>query len=63
MNDHSAEETSLRDLIREGLTAAEAIDYYFVKIKGMSQTQWAAERGTGQSAISQNVNKARRKLS
>lgn len=49
-------------LLRRGCSPAEAIDYYAVEQRGLSQTDWADERGTSQQAISKNVAAARDEL-
>lgn len=52
----------LMALIYEGLSPAEAIDYWMVEGHGLTQSGWADERGREQQAISKNVRKARKKL-
>jgi hypothetical protein len=47
-----------RGLIEAGATNAAAVDYYMVEIVGMSQTEWAAERGVSQSTVSESVAQA-----
>ena len=54
--------TVLVGLVERGCSPAEAIDWYFVEVVGHSQTEWAAIRGVSQSAVSENVAKARRKV-
>jgi hypothetical protein len=51
-------EYTTRGLIEAGATNAAAVDYYMVKIVGMSQTEWAAERGVSQSTVSESVAQA-----
>lgn len=46
-------------LLRAGCSPAEAIDYYAVERRGISQSDWADERGVSQQAVSGNVSKAR----
>ena len=53
----------LERLIREGCTAAEAVDYLAVEARGWTQTAWAEERGVSQQTVSGNVAGARRQLS
>jgi len=50
------------ELVENGLSPAEAVDYHAVVEKGMTQTAWAEKRGIGQGSVSENVSKARKKL-
>jgi hypothetical protein len=52
----------IQALIQAGCSPAEAIDWFYVEIAGMSQTEWAAERDCDQSTVSGNVRQARRTL-
>lgn len=54
--------TEVLDLVERGLTPAEAVDYHAVVEEGLSQTEWGQRRGIAQSSVSENVSKARRKL-
>lgn len=49
-------------LIGEGLSPAEALDYWIVEIMNESQSEWAEERGKTRQAISKNVQSAKSKL-
>lgn len=49
-------------LLKEGLSAAEAVDYYAVEECGYSQLEWAETRGTSQQAVSKNIRQAKEKL-
>lgn len=57
----SAEE-GLTALLDRGLSPAEAVDYYMVERRGLSQSAWARRRDIGQQSVSENVNKAKAKL-
>ena len=46
----------VRGLIKEGASPAEALDYYMVEFEGMTQEEWANERGINQPTVSGNVN-------
>lgn len=50
-------------LLRRGCSPAEALDYYAVEHRGISHSDWAAERDVTQQAVSKNVVAARNKLS
>jgi hypothetical protein len=52
----------IQGMVENGASAAEALDYYMVEIKGMTQTEWARERGVDQSAVSKNVKEAKSHL-
>lgn len=52
-------EADLTWLIKEGLSPAEALDYWMVEIMNKTQTQWADERGRSRQAISKNINDAK----
>jgi len=45
-----------------GLSAAEAVDYWMVDVRGRSASNWSESRHTSPQAISENVRKARTKL-
>lgn len=49
-------------LARAGCTPAEAVDYYMVEHRDMTQSDWADERNADQSTVSENVSKASAKL-
>lgn len=49
-------------LIQRGCSCPEAVDYYAVEHRGLSQSGWADERGVSQPTVSENVAKARAKL-
>lgn len=53
---------NVTELIEQGLTPAEAVDWIAVVLKGITQTRWADKRGRDQSTISENVSKAGAKL-
>lgn len=55
-------EKDFLDLVDEGLSPAEALDYWMAEVRNHSQTEWADKRGKSQQAVSKNVRKARRKL-
>lgn len=46
-----------------GLSAAEALDFWIVEIRGQTGSEWAALRGTSHQAVNKNVRNARQKLS
>ena len=50
------------DLIEQGLTPAEAVDWIAVVAAGRTQTAWAEIRDRDQSTISENKDKAGAKL-
>lgn len=52
----------LIELTRGGCTPAEAVDYYMVEHRGMTQSAWADVRGIGQGSVSENVSKAHERL-
>lgn len=52
----------IQALVEAGCSPAEAIDWYYVKIKGLSQTEWAESRGCGQSTVSKNIRQAKHEL-
>ncbi|MBX0296674.1 hypothetical protein [Haloarcula nitratireducens] len=47
-------------LVSEGLSPAEALDYWMVEVRGRSQAEWAKERGKTPQAVSKNVNNAKK---
>lgn len=49
-------------LLEDGLSPAEAVDYYAVIVEGMTQTEWARKRGIAQGSVSENISKAQEKL-
>jgi len=51
-----------RALEEAGCSSPETLDYYWVEIAGMTQTQRADERSVDQSTVSGNVSKAKGKL-
>lgn len=52
----------IRALIQTGCSPTEAIDWYYVKVEGLSQTEWANERGCDQSTVSGNIRQAELEL-
>lgn len=60
--DEDAQE-ELATLVRDGLSAAEALDYWMVEMRGWTAVGWAEERGTSHQAVSKNVRGASKKLS
>lgn len=57
-----ADTSRIHDLIRDGLSPSEAVDYHMTVENDFTQEGWAAERGISQQAISKNVRKAKEKL-
>lgn len=57
-----ADTSRIHDLIREGLSPSEAVDYHMAVENDFTQEEWAKERGRSQQAISKNVRKAEEKL-
>lgn len=55
-------DSALEDLFKQGLERAEAIDYYVVEEKGLSQSEWGRRTDRLQSSVSENVSKAKGKL-
>lgn len=55
-------EETVNDLLQQGLSPAEAWNYYGVEIKGLSQTEWGDRTGKDQSTISKAITRAKRKL-
>lgn len=55
-------EAGLIELFDHGLSPAEAVDYYMVEHRGISQTAWAERRGVAQQAVSRNVAAAKDEL-
>ncbi|WP_227378353.1 hypothetical protein [Haladaptatus halobius] len=53
----------LKYLLENGLSPAEVLDYWFIVQQGYSETDWVEYRGTSQQTISNNIYKAKRKLS
>ena len=45
----------IRALVEGGCSPAEALDYYYVEIDGITQTEQAERRGVGQDTVSRNV--------
>lgn len=56
-------DSALEDLFKRGLERAEAIDYHMIEREGLSQTEWANRTDRQQPSVSENVAKARAKLS
>lgn len=52
----------IQGLEEAGCSPAEALDYYFVEIAGMTQTDRADARGVDQSTVSGNVSEAKREI-
>ncbi|SIR99871.1 hypothetical protein SAMN05421858_5073 [Haladaptatus litoreus] len=52
----------LETLLRSGLSASEALDYWATTKKGYSQSEWADIRGKSRQAVNKNVKNAERKL-
>ena len=57
-----ADTSLIHDLIRDGLSPSEAVDYHMTVENDFTQRKWAKERGRSQQAISDNVRKAKEKL-
>lgn len=57
-----ANTSRIHDLIRDGLSPSEAVDYHMTVENDFTQSEWAEERGKSQQAISKNVRKAEEKL-
>jgi hypothetical protein len=57
-----ADRSRIHDLIRDGLTPSEAVDYHMTVESDFTQDEWSKERGRSQQAISDNVRKAKEKL-
>lgn len=49
-------------LFAQGCSPAEAIDYFAVEKRGISQSEWADRRNCSQQSISKNVLKANEKI-
>lgn len=49
----------VRGLIEAGTSPAEAVDYYMVMVKDITQNEWAEEHGVDQSTVSGNVSQAK----
>ena len=49
-------------LFREGLTPAEAVDYWAITYGGFSQSEWGDVRNVERQAVNKNVNQAKRKI-
>jgi len=56
------EQYHIRALIQAGASPPEAIDYVMTEINGLSQTEWADERGKAQPSVSKNVSKGEQHL-
>lgn len=56
------ESDPLTALIKKGCSPAEALDYHMTKERGLSQTEWAEQRGVTDQTVSENIAKAREKL-
>ena len=56
-------DSELEDLFLAGLERAEAVDYHIVEDEGLSQSEWARKTERSQPSVSENVSKAKRKLS
>lgn len=52
----------IRALVEAGCSPSEALDYHMVEVVGLSQTEWAEERGIEQPSVSANVSNADRTL-
>jgi hypothetical protein len=57
-----SEEREVTDLVNQGLSPAEALDFWMVEMHDARANAWAEERGTSHQAVSENVRKAREKL-
>jgi len=56
-------ERELSELLENGLSPAEALDFWAVEIHGHTQAAWADTRGlSGHQAVGENTRKARKKL-
>lgn len=55
-------EQDFKWLIEEGLSPAEALDYWMVEVMNETQTHWANYRNKTRQAISKNVQSAKSKL-
>jgi len=55
----------MQDLVEEGLSTAEAVDYYIVVEEGMvdSGSEWADAREVTPQSVNQNIRQAKEKLS
>lgn len=56
-------DSALEPLFKQGLERAEAIDYHIVEKESLSQTDWAEKTERRQPSVSENISKAKRKLS
>lgn len=56
-------DAACEDLFKQGLERAEAIDHHIVEREGVSQTEWAGRTERSQPSVSENVSKAKKKLS
>lgn len=61
LNDENREEIP-NHLLKQGLSAAETLDFWATEVQGYAVTEWAENRGTSHQAVSENVRKAREKL-
>lgn len=57
------EESEITMLVEQDLSAAEALDFWMVEMRGLSATEVGKRRGVSHQAVSENVRKARDKLS
>jgi hypothetical protein len=55
-------EQDFKWLIEEGLSPAEALDYWMVEVMNETQANWASHRNKTRQAISKNVQSAKSKL-
>jgi hypothetical protein len=55
-------EYHVRGLIEAGASPAEALDYYMVEIRDLTEAAWAEERGVDQSTVGANVRQAKYEL-
>lgn len=62
LDDTVGMEYCMRALTEAGCSPPEALDYYMVEVKGLTQSGWADERGIAQPSVSKNVKNAKRAL-
>jgi len=55
-------ESDFMNLVEQGLSPAEALDYWMVDVRHHPQNEWAEMRGKTVQAISKNVGNAREKI-
>lgn len=60
--DYAERDDRVAALIDMGCSPAEAVDYVMVIKRGISQTEWAKRRNRSQQAVSQNIQRAKKKL-